>query len=319
VPFVISRTSSTAWAAVAAVAALGVLAGCAGQGKTQAAPPTEAAAAAPAPVVAPPAPVKPEVASTGRASYDQVVKLVRAARGDQAKLEAALLGKDVSLRLIRLKGAGDDFAVRAADPVRLRCDGAESFAGGQVAARINGVDWSADTRRALLQLDRCGAAEPAPVAAAPATRAAAPAASAAAAPAAAATAAPRAGARPGLDAQGNVVDSTKVEAGSGRTVKGLNDYEGEITGNPAPNSKFNQLQIGMSLKQVTDIAGQPTDSGAYVTGKAFIPFYFGGDRTRIELAYKGQGRLIFAGGNLGNISGGNLVWIIHNAGDSGYR
>ena len=39
----------------------------------------------------------------------------------------------------------------------------------------------------------------------------------------------------------------------------------------------------------------------------------------IELAYKGQGRLIFAGGNLGNISGGNLVWIIHNASDTGYR
>ena len=37
---------------------------------------------------------------------------------------------------------------------------------------------------------------------------------------------------------GDVVDSSKVEAGSGRTVKGMNDYEGEITGNPAPNSRF---------------------------------------------------------------------------------
>lgn len=41
----------------------------------------------------------------------------------------------------------------------------------------------------------------------------------------------------------------------------------------AANSKFTPLQIGMSLKQVTDFAGQPTDSGAYVTDKAFIPFY----------------------------------------------
>jgi hypothetical protein len=142
----------------------------------------------------------------------------------------------------------------------------------------------------------------------------------AAAPAAATAAAPvRSGSRAGLDAQGNVVDSSKVEAGSGRTVKGLNGYEGEITGNPARNSKFAKLQIGMSARQVTDLAGQPTDQGAYVTGKAFIPFYFGSDRHRFEMTYKGQGRLIFAGGGMGDFSSGNLIWIIHNANESGYR
>ena len=131
--------------------------------------------------------------------------------------------------------------------------------------------------------------------------------------AAAAAAAPaaRGGARAGMDAQGNVVDSSKVEAGSGKTVKGLNGYEGEITGNPARNSKFARLQIGMSARQVTDLAGQPTDQGAYVTGKAFIPFYFGSDRHRFEMTYKGQGRLIFAGGGMGDFSSGNLIWIIH--------
>src|SRR3954464_6736282 len=111
----------------------------------------------------------------------------------------------------------------------------------------------------------------------------------AAAPAAAPAAPARSGAKAGMDAQGNVIDSSKVEAGSGRTVKGLNGYEGEITGNPGRNSKFNRLQIGMSARQVTDIAGQPTDQGAYVTGKAFIPFYFGSDRHRFEMTYKGQG------------------------------
>lgn len=141
----------------------------------------------------------------------------------------------------------------------------------------------------------------------------------AAAPAAAPAAPARGGAKPGMDAQGNVVDSSKIEAGSGRTVKGLNGYEGEITGNPARNSKFTRLQIGMSAKQVTDLAGQPTDQGAYVTGKAFIPFYFGSDRHRFEMTYKGQGRLIFAGGGMGDYSGGNLIWIIHNANESGYR
>jgi len=127
------------------------------------------------------------------------------------------------------------------------------------------------------------------------------------------------GARPGMDARGNVVDSSKIESGSGRRVKGINDYEGEITGNPAPGSKFTQLQIGMSMKQVTDIVGQPSDQGAYMTGKAWIPFFMGGDRYRHELVYKGKGRLIFAGGSMGDFSSAHLIWIIHNANEPAYR
>ena len=141
----------------------------------------------------------------------------------------------------------------------------------------------------------------------------------AAAPAPAPAAPARSGSRAGMGGRGNVTDSSKVEAGSGRTVKGLNGYEGEITGNPARNSRFARLQIGMSAKQVTDLAGQPTDQGAYVTGKAFIPFYFGSDRHRFEMTYKGQGRLVFAGGGMGEYTSGNLIWIIHNANESGYR
>lgn len=123
---------------------------------------------------------------------------------------------------------------------------------------------------------------------------------------------------PGMNANGDVVDVKLVEAGYGRKVKGLNDWEGEITGRPAPGSKFTQVQIGMSAKQVTDIVGQPTDQGAYVTGKAFIPFFFGADRYRYEMAYKGQGRLIFAG-SAGFDSNAHLIWIIHAANDTGYR
>jgi hypothetical protein len=124
---------------------------------------------------------------------------------------------------------------------------------------------------------------------------------------------------PGMNANGEVIDATKVESGYGQKVKGINDFEGEITGIAAPNARFSQLQIGMGIKQVMDIAGPPTDQGAYITGKAFIPFYFGSDRSRFELLYKGQGRLIFAGGSVGNFSGGNLVWIINSATELGYR
>lgn len=124
---------------------------------------------------------------------------------------------------------------------------------------------------------------------------------------------------PGMNASGEVVNSAQVEAGYGQQVKGIGDWEGEITGKPAPNSKFTKLQIGMSSKQVTDLVGQPDDQGAYVTGKAFIPFYFGSDRHRYEYVYKGQGRLIFAGGSVGDFMSGHLVWIIHNANEGSYR
>jgi hypothetical protein len=124
---------------------------------------------------------------------------------------------------------------------------------------------------------------------------------------------------PGMNSEGVVIDASKVEAGYGQKVKGINDWEGEITGTPAPNSKFTQLKIGMPMRQVVDIAGPPSDQGSYMTGKAWIPFYYGSDRNRSEMIYEGQGRLIFAGGSLGDFSGGNLVWIIHSATERGYR
>jgi hypothetical protein len=150
---------------------------------------------------------------------------------------------------------------------------------------------------------------------APAPAAAAP------APAAGGTAgAPTAGKiGPGMNAQGQVVDTKKVEEGYGRKVKGLGDWEGEITGQPAPGSKFGQLQIGMGMQQAKDIVGQPTDQGGYVTGKAFIPWYFGSGKYRHELVYKGMGRLIFASPSSFDFASGNLVWIIHSAAETGYR
>lgn len=115
-----------------------------------------------------------------------------------------------------------------------------------------------------------------------------------------------------------VTDSSKVESGQGTLVKGINDWQGEITGLPAANSRFTKLKIGMSQKQVTDLVGEPTDQGAYVTGKAFIPFYFGSDKSRWEMTFKGQGRLIFSNQS-GFGSGHYLTWIIHNANEGGYR
>ncbi len=123
---------------------------------------------------------------------------------------------------------------------------------------------------------------------------------------------------PGMNERGEVIDSKKVEAGFGQKVKGLGDWEGEITGKPA-NAKFGQLKIGMSHSQVTALLGQPSDQGSYITGKAFIPFYFGSDKYRYEAVYKGQGRLIFASSATYSFGEMHLIWIIHSASESGTR
>lgn len=125
---------------------------------------------------------------------------------------------------------------------------------------------------------------------------------------------------PGMNERGEVVDSRKVESGFGQKVKGIDDWEGEITGKPAPGSKFTQLKIGMSAAQVLSLLGQPTDQGAHPTGKAWIPFYFGSDRYRYEVVYRGQGRLLFASGaGFGWDANTHLIWIIHSAAEQGTR
>ncbi len=311
----ILRTRFFNFAAAAAIAAIAIaITGC----STQLRSPFKSADPTPAPApVAAAAPAAPAVAPAPRApegmGYAELNGLI--GTGTDRRIKQELVGKTVTLNLARAQGRNAPaglYAVADSDLTYFRCrSAAGGFAGGEVTTQVSDYRFVANGKQKIVDLDRCAtavAAEPArPVAAAtPAPQPAAPAASGGSAKA-------------GMDARGNVVDSSKVEAGSGRTVKGLNDYEGEITGNPAANSKFAKLQIGMPVRQVTDIAGPPTDQGAYITGKAWIPFYFGADRHRFEMTYKGQGRLIFAGGGMGDFGSGYLIWIIHNPNEAGYR
>jgi hypothetical protein len=94
-------------------------------------------------------------------------------------------------------------------------------------------------------------------------------------------------------------------------------FEGELYGTLSPSHKFSKLQFGMGQKEVMDTVGPPTDQKTYVTGKAWIPFYFGGDRWRHEMFYKGDGRLVFAGGS-GYGQVGYLLKIIVDPKESGY-
>lgn len=97
----------------------------------------------------------------------------------------------------------------------------------------------------------------------------------------------------------------------GRIVKSRDgSFSGEIIGTPAASSKFARLQIGMSMSEVQDVLGRSPDrSHSYESGKRWIPFYFGNDARRLQAVYRGEGCLIFTGGNVWGGSGGDLIQI----------
>lgn len=88
---------------------------------------------------------------------------------------------------------------------------------------------------------------------------------------------------------------------------------------PPPDSPLAKVREGMTMGQVAEILGQPSDQNQYVTGKAFIPWYFGDDATRVEWHYKGVGRVIFTGGGAFGQRGGEVQWVEHDPDESGYR
>ena len=67
---------------------------------------------------------------------------------------------------------------------------------------------------------------------------------------------------------------------------------------PVPaSSPLAKIKPGMGMKEVADLIGQPTDTNSHITGKAFIPFYFGEDRAQTVAYYKGLGRVIYSSAN----------------------
>src|SRR5579871_5780266 len=64
---------------------------------------------------------------------------------------------------------------------------------------------------------------------------------------------------------------------------------------PIPaDSPLAKIKDGMSPEEVSSLIGPPTSQGAYATGKAFIPFHYGGDNSRRIFRYKGMGTIIFS-------------------------
>jgi hypothetical protein len=84
------------------------------------------------------------------------------------------------------------------------------------------------------------------------------------------------------------------------------------------SSKFTKVKVGMSAKQVHDLIGEPTDIANHMTGKMFIPFYFGHDAMRMVELYKGQGRIIYNGVGIGSMSF-NVFQIEYDPSEDGYN
>jgi len=99
-------------------------------------------------------------------------------------------------------------------------------------------------------------------------------------------------------------NNQSTSTADGRSIQKIHvgDIDGEIYGTPAKNSKFAKLRIGMGQREVEDLIGAPNDSHQYVTGKAFIPFYFGKDAYRFQTFYKKEGSLTFQGGGISGTS-----------------
>jgi hypothetical protein len=73
----------------------------------------------------------------------------------------------------------------------------------------------------------------------------------------------------------------------------------------------------MTEPQVAAILGAPDDCRAYITGKAFIPFYFGPDQSRFACYYKQQGRVIFSGGNQWGAGRGKVFRVEYDPAEDG--
>lgn len=108
-----------------------------------------------------------------------------------------------------------------------------------------------------------------------------------------------------------VDDVRRVSAAQALPVRGLNGWEGEISGQPVPGGKFASLLIGMRPSQVATQIGAPSDYGSYLTQPESKQLrYFGSDASRYEMVYAGSGRLIFSTRS-GFGPGRYLTWIVH--------
>jgi hypothetical protein len=85
-----------------------------------------------------------------------------------------------------------------------------------------------------------------------------------------------------------------------------------------PDSIFAKVKMGEESNEVFATIGQPTSTNHYQTGKAFIPFHYGGgDDMRMAAHYKGVGVVTF-GNDSAYTSGYSVVDISYDPNEPGY-
>ena len=80
---------------------------------------------------------------------------------------------------------------------------------------------------------------------------------------------------------------------------------GQVQQSIPADSPLAKIREGMSKAEMFSLLGPPTDQDTSVTGKAFIPFYFGGDAIATCMHYKDLGRVYVSGH--GTFGGGEKV------------
>jgi hypothetical protein len=89
-------------------------------------------------------------------------------------------------------------------------------------------------------------------------------------------------------------------------------------GVPAPaGSPFSKVSAGMSDTEVRKILGEPDDSNGYITGKSFIPWYYGSDTSRSDWVYNGKGRIVFSRNRYSGTL--KVVEVLYNPSESGAK
>ena len=92
-----------------------------------------------------------------------------------------------------------------------------------------------------------------------------------------------------------VISACASDGGSsgGDEKKSNGNYPSGYSAPPA-DSLFAEIQLNGTEYEVRKVLGEPDNANAYMTGKAWIPFYFGSDVARTDWFYSGQGRIVFS-------------------------
>jgi hypothetical protein len=83
-------------------------------------------------------------------------------------------------------------------------------------------------------------------------------------------------------------DGSGAKEGAEKTASTASKYTA-----PPAGSKLAKVANGMSDMEVRKIMGDPDNQSNYMTGKAWIPFYFG-PAAQSDWIYYGTGRVVFA-------------------------